>query len=993
LAVSAGDAFLDIHPKLATGFGPKLAQQVQRPATNAGEQAAHHFGRRFATGLKVAGVAAGVGLAVGVRAALRGVLTTTKAASDLNETINKSNVIFEGSAKSIQKWSRGTAQSMGLSRNEALTNASAFGDMFRQLGIGLPTTAKMSTRLVGLASDLASFSNADISQVLEAQQAAFRGEYDSLQRFIPAINAARVQQVALAQTHKKSATDLTAAEKAQATYTIMLHDSVRAQGDFGRTSDQLANQQRIQSALWENLKTKIGQGFLPAQLAVTRALTSKVLPALGVLVNNYGPKVGAVVSRWAISFAKVIPTSKDLGLGLSALSAAFHGEGITTSSDKFVGKMERLGVTGRKVVDMAKGLGPQLSDIGDRLSRIWRQSRIAGPGLGEVHAHGDRLAGTLAVVSPLLGSVAHGSHLLGSALAVAAPILDVLARNMHNIVPWLPQILLGFLAFRAVKGVLGPVRELGEMVRNFTTPALAIATLAQARSQRALAVAMREQGVASRGAAVAQGESNVAQNAGVLASARARVATLLQAVAQRAVAAATTVWAAATRVLGLAMKGSLGPIGIVITLIAAVASGLIYAYKHSETFRRIVDGVWSGVKKAVGAAVNFILGLLRGWLDMQFEVVAGILHVMGKLPGPMGAPFRHAEDAVRKAKKTVDDQIGKIQKRVNTLTGKDIPIKARTSVEIAKSVRTYLAAANVPGFRAKGGLTRLGETAIVGEEGPELVKFTRPAYVYTATETRGILARGLVAGGSVGEALTNRFYNPTIRQTGRIGQSMADVAAAVFSKIATIPSGGGGAGSGLAMKVAQWTISALRRPLGEVAAWFRRLMFESGGNPRAINRVDSNWRAGHPSVGIAQVIRGTFAANAGRFRGVGPFAYGVSMNPYANSFAGAHYAIGRYGSLHAVDPRMRHAGYDLGGGLRPGMTMAWNGTGKTEPLGFDYARLAAAVARGGISPTQLADAIVKAMRERPPVVHVDDIHAALLRKKHTTMGGMSLGLS
>jgi F0F1-type ATP synthase assembly protein I len=705
-ARSAGDVDLTIHPKLVTGFGPKLAAQADRPLTDAGERAGHHFGRSLAHGVRTAGVAVGAGIAVVGALAVRGLLKTTAAASDLNETVSKTQVIFGKSSPTIMRWSKGTTTAMGLTRNEALTNASAFGDMFRQLGIGLPTTTKMSTKLVGLASDLASFSNADISQVLEAQQAAFRGEYDSLQKFVPAINAARVQQVALSQTHKKSAQDLTAAEKAQATYTIMMHDTVRAQGDFNRTSQGQANQQRILSAQWGGLKTVIGQGFLPAQLAVTRAMTSKLMPALTTLATNLAPRVGAGVTRIARSLAGAIPSSRDLSLGIRALGLAFHGEGITTSSDKFVGKMERLGVFGRKVVDMAKGLQPALEGIGSRLAEIWKHANTSSTGLSQVSGKGQALNSTLGILDPLLASAASGGRLFGSSIHILAPILDVVARNMHNIVPWLPQILLGFLAFRAVKSVLGPVRELGEMVRNFTTPALAIATLAQARSQRLLAVAMREQGAASRGAAVAQGEANAAQNAGALASVRARTATIAQGIAAKAMVGATKVWAGVQWVLNAAMSAN--PLVLVTLLIAGLVAGIVIAYKKSETFRRIVDSVWSGIKKGVGAAVNFILGMIKNWLDAQFELVAGILHIMGKLPGPMGAPFRAAEKAVRGAKKTVDEQIGKIQQRVNRLTGKDIPVSASLKLNFSPSYtqKDWVADRQRAGRMAGGGLLR-----------------------------------------------------------------------------------------------------------------------------------------------------------------------------------------------------------------------------------------------------------------------------------------------
>ena len=67
-----------------------------------------------------------------------------------------------------------------------------------------------------------------------------------------------------------------------------------------------------------------------------------------------------------------------------------------------------------------------------------------------------------------------------------------------------------------------------------------------------------------------------------------------------------------------------------------------------------------------------------------------------------------------------------------------------------------------------------------------------------------------------------------------------------------------------------------------------------------------------------QTIGSTFAAYAGPFAGLGIY------NPLANVYAGLNYALHRYGSLSAL----HHAGgYDNGGWLMPGYTMAYNGTG------------------------------------------------------------------
>src|SRR5262249_1508409 len=57
---------------------------------------------------------------------------------------------------------------------------------------------------------------------------------------------------------------------------------------------------------------------------------------------------------------------------------------------------------------------------------------------------------------------------------------------------------------------------------------------------------------------------------------------------------------------------------------------------------------------------------------------------------------------------------------------------------------------------------------------------------------------------------------------------------------------------------------------------------ESGGDPKAINRWDINWQQGHPSVGLMQVIKGTYEAYHHPNYNAGPFEYGVSEDPLAN---------------------------------------------------------------------------------------------------------------
>ncbi|MFI2031399.1 hypothetical protein [Streptomyces buecherae] len=96
--------------------------------------------------------------------------------------------------------------------------------------------------------------------------------------------------------------------------------------------------------------------------------------------------------------------------------------------------------------------------------------------------------------------------------------------------------------------------------------------------------------------------------------------------------------------------------------------------------------------------------------------------------------------------------------------------------------------------------------------------------------------------------------------------------------------------------VAKTAMTMLGIPHKYLSTVLHRIQVESGGNPSIINMWDSNWAAGHPSVGLLQVIGPTYRAYAGPFARTQPSAYGTSMNPLANIYAGLNYATHRYGA-------------------------------------------------------------------------------------------------
>jgi len=87
-----------------------------------------------------------------------------------------------------------------------------------------------------------------------------------------------------------------------------------------------------------------------------------------------------------------------------------------------------------------------------------------------------------------------------------------------------------------------------------------------------------------------------------------------------------------------------------------------------------------------------------------------------------------------------------------------------------------------------------------------------------------------------------------------------------------------------------------------------RLMQESGGDPNAVNRWDSNAKRGTPSKGLMQVIQPTFDA----YKEPG---YGSIMKPLDNILASINYTLATYGSLRAG--WTRSGGYADGGLVKP----------------------------------------------------------------------------
>lgn len=669
---------------LASGFGKRLRDSTEREARGAGERAGVGFKDSFHLG--IGGIAASLGAAfagVQVGSFLSG---SIEEASSLSESISKVGVVFGDSAGDIQDWASTAATNLGQTQQDALEAAGTFGNLFSAMGIGTDVSAGMSKEIVGLASDLASFNNASPEDVLAALGSGLVGETEPLRRFGVNLNAARIEaealrlglvdstvdqakfskaqeasekasrkvasvlsefgegseqysdavrdadqaNAALAKVLEGQTGEMDAAAKAQAAYSLILADTSLAQGDFERTSDGLANQQRILAAQWDDLKARIGTALLPAVTTLVTALNDNLLPAFDQVSRVVGPLVDVAVS-----------------LG-GAFASAFSGGG---AADGLLGTFDQVGsvVSGIDFSAVLDGIGPAfaaITDLGGRIAAIdW-----AGIFAGAVDAVAPVVEGVaalvvsivdlavaaipplVAILGPIVSTVFPAllnvvvdiagvvGPILGVALSALAEIFGFLADHADVLVPALAGAATAFVVFKTASAVTttvgnvtsaigilqstaqtfgvsfsraafeafkqtGPLTKLSTTFSNLKSNVLGAATAAKTHAKN-LALQAKQIAITIANA-VKAAAAWVAQKAALVAS---TIASKVAAVAQG--------------VLNAVMSAN--PIFLVVAALAALGAALFIAYKKSETFRRIVDAVGRALRDAFFAVVGFI---------------------------------------------------------------------------------------------------------------------------------------------------------------------------------------------------------------------------------------------------------------------------------------------------------------------------------------------------------------------------------------------------
>lgn len=216
------------------------------------------------------------------------VVDSVQAAGDVAEQYSKFQVVFKETAGNVESDLTRIADATGYSINQLVPFAATLQDTFVPLGFAREAAADLSTELVQLSIDLASFNNLNTADVINDIQSALVGNTETLRKYGVVANETSIKAKALELGLWDGAGAMDAQTKAASILQILLDGTADAQGDAERTAESYANRQKALESATLDLQVALGDQLIPAVTAGTEALILMAKAGADLLTNNEG---------------------------------------------------------------------------------------------------------------------------------------------------------------------------------------------------------------------------------------------------------------------------------------------------------------------------------------------------------------------------------------------------------------------------------------------------------------------------------------------------------------------------------------------------------------------------------------------------------------------------------------------------------------------------------------------------------------------------------
>ena len=282
------------------------------------------FGKKIAAGLSIAAVT-------------KFTKDCIEVGSNVTEVQNVVDTAFKDLSWQADQWASNAMANFGLSELSAKKYMGVFGQMSNAMGITGKAALDMAENVTGLTGDVASFYNLGTDEAYTKLKSIWTGETETLKDLGVIMTQTNLDQYALNNGFSKTTAKMTEQEKVMLRYQYVTSALSNATGDFVKTQDSWANQTRILTLRFQQLKASLGKGFIALFTPILRGFNS-LLAGLQKVADGFA------------SFVQML-TGADISSSMGSISADIAGIG-----DDAGGAADNVSGIGEAAKDIEKSL-------------------------------------------------------------------------------------------------------------------------------------------------------------------------------------------------------------------------------------------------------------------------------------------------------------------------------------------------------------------------------------------------------------------------------------------------------------------------------------------------------------------------------------------------------------------------------------------------------------------------------------------------------------
>nr|DAZ62089.1 MAG TPA: minor tail protein [Caudoviricetes sp.] len=318
----------DVVGQIALELGidsSQIVNQLTGASNKAAKQATSIFsgmGKKIAAGLSIA-------------AFTKFTKDCLEVGSNVTEVQNVVDTAFKDLSGQADQWASNAMTNFGLSELSAKKYMGVFGQMSNAMGITGQAALDMAEDVTGLTGDVASFYNRGTDEAYTKLKSIWTGETETLKDLGVVMTQTNLDQYALNNGFGKTTAKMTEQEKVMLRYQYVTSALSNATGDFVKTQDSWANQTRILSLRFEQLKASLGKGFIALFTPILRGLNN-VLAGLQKVADGFATFTQMLTGADISSSASAIT-----GLGDIASDTADNVSGIGDAASSTAKQIEK----------------------------------------------------------------------------------------------------------------------------------------------------------------------------------------------------------------------------------------------------------------------------------------------------------------------------------------------------------------------------------------------------------------------------------------------------------------------------------------------------------------------------------------------------------------------------------------------------------------------------------------------------------------------------